>query len=139
LDFNEKIDFTHFMCAIPFTLVYFIPELRNIFVLRLDFPLTGSICFYFLFHWCFLCHRHQIEFWPVFSLPSVFGSAVLQPTARSLCLFSRSDFQRRPGICLARWPGSALKNFVRRWSHRCQASHGQVAGSRAHRFDFLHA
>jgi hypothetical protein len=54
LDFNEKIDFSHFICVVPFTLVDFIPELRNIFVLHLDFPLAGSICFYFLFHWRFL-------------------------------------------------------------------------------------
>jgi hypothetical protein len=66
IDFNEKIDFSYFMCTVPFTIVDFIPGLRNIFVLRLDFPLAGLIYFSFLFHYCFLCHRHQIEFWPIF-------------------------------------------------------------------------
>jgi hypothetical protein len=41
LDFNEKINFLYFMCVVPFTLVDFIPELRHIFVLHLDFPLAG--------------------------------------------------------------------------------------------------
>jgi hypothetical protein len=110
---NGKIDFSHFECVVSFILVDFIPELRNIFVLHLDFPPTRVNLFLFSLTLVFSLPLPPDQVMARFSLPSVFGSAVLQLTAHSLFLFSRLDFQRRPGICLARCHGSTLKIFVR--------------------------